>query len=336
MLDFSDKSFSEFFASELKVNIDDPKYAVNGSSKGKRLRYFLQHCDDATAVRTLAALWEHRSEYLARTASKDPVVNAETRYQGLVNRLSGNPAPKPAAAGAPATAIDRKKIEKAKSDLLQITALTPQARGYAFESFLKDLFDAPPRNSSASAASRSRAASSLAVKFISSKRNGRGNPSASPICTSFMARSSRRQRGPAASSSAIAASPMMVLLPSDEASASSAWMVSTFTRCWIASFRSPRFSSAKFAVPQKPARRSSAFVTSFHVDQGEEANGAVQRLVRFSCGEVGAHFRRVITGRAADLGTGYKRQRQSFPATTHLKNTSPEPSADWENLLLRL
>lgn len=142
VLDFSDKSFSEFFDSELKVNIDDPKYAVNGGSKGKRLRYFLQHCDDATAVRTLAALWEHRSEYLARTAGKDPVANAETRYQGLINRLSGNHAPQPAAPGAAITAIDRNKIAKTKSDLLQITALAPQARGYAFEGFLKDLFNA--------------------------------------------------------------------------------------------------------------------------------------------------------------------------------------------------
>jgi hypothetical protein len=57
VLDFSDASFADFFASEVKVNIDDPEYAANGASKGKRLRYFLQNCDDATAVRTLAALW---------------------------------------------------------------------------------------------------------------------------------------------------------------------------------------------------------------------------------------------------------------------------------------
>lgn len=96
MLDFSDPSFSDFFVSELKVNIDDPKYAVNGASKGKRLRYFLQTCDDATAVRALTALWEHRSEYLARSGATDPVANAETRYQGLINRLSGGAPPKPA------------------------------------------------------------------------------------------------------------------------------------------------------------------------------------------------------------------------------------------------
>lgn len=50
VLNFSYNSFSDFFGLELKVNIDDPKYAVNGGSKGKRLRYFLQQCDDATAV----------------------------------------------------------------------------------------------------------------------------------------------------------------------------------------------------------------------------------------------------------------------------------------------
>lgn len=83
VLDFSDTSFTDFFSSELKVNIDDPKYAANGGSKGKRLRYFLQSCDDATALRTLTALWEHRSKYLASTSDKDPVVNAEIRYQRL-------------------------------------------------------------------------------------------------------------------------------------------------------------------------------------------------------------------------------------------------------------
>jgi len=34
VLDFSDASFAEFFASELKVNIGNPKYAANGGSKG--------------------------------------------------------------------------------------------------------------------------------------------------------------------------------------------------------------------------------------------------------------------------------------------------------------
>jgi hypothetical protein len=141
VLDFSDTSFADFFASELKVDIDDPKYAVNGGSKGKRLRYFLQSCDDATAVRAIAALWEHRSEYLSRTAGADPVINAETRYQDLINRLSGG-GRSPTAKPPTTTPIDRQKLATAKAELLQVTSLSPQARGYAFEGFLKGLFDA--------------------------------------------------------------------------------------------------------------------------------------------------------------------------------------------------
>ncbi len=142
MLDFSDTRFSDFFASELRINIDDPKYATHGGSKGKRLRYFLQTCDDATAVRALEALWEHRNEYLTRSAGADPVASAEKRYQGLINRLSGGSAPSRPSASPQSVPINRAAIIKIKTDLLQVTALAPHARGYAFESFLKGLFDA--------------------------------------------------------------------------------------------------------------------------------------------------------------------------------------------------
>lgn len=47
LLDLSDL----FFATEL--DIDDPTYAVNGESKGKRVRCFLQKVDDRTARETL-------------------------------------------------------------------------------------------------------------------------------------------------------------------------------------------------------------------------------------------------------------------------------------------
>lgn len=139
VLDFSDASFAAFFASELKVNINDPKYAVNGGSKGKRLRYFLQTCDDATVVATLTALWEHRSEYLARSGEKDPVSEAQSRYEGLIARLSGRASPKPT---QPADTVDRQKIARIKTDLLQVSSQSAQARGFAFEAFLKNLFDA--------------------------------------------------------------------------------------------------------------------------------------------------------------------------------------------------
>lgn len=142
VLDFSDTSFAEFFASELKVNIDDPKYSINGGSKGKRLRYFVQSCDDATAVRALTALWEHRGEYLARSGGKDPVVNAESRYKGLITRLSGGTATQRPTSSPDPAAVDRQVIAKIKAELIRVSSLASHARGYAFEAFLKQLFDA--------------------------------------------------------------------------------------------------------------------------------------------------------------------------------------------------
>ena len=50
----------EFFARELNVDIDDPRYARNGISKGKRLPTFLTIAELETAARTLKAPWEYR------------------------------------------------------------------------------------------------------------------------------------------------------------------------------------------------------------------------------------------------------------------------------------
>jgi hypothetical protein len=142
VLDFSDSSFSEFFATELKVNIDDPKYAERGGSKGKRLRCFLQKCDDPMAIRALNALWEHRCEHLARTGQNDPVLNAEARFCAVIHRLGGEAQASPAKPARSPPKVDRAKIAKIKTDLVEVSSLSPQARGYAFEGFLKELFDA--------------------------------------------------------------------------------------------------------------------------------------------------------------------------------------------------
>src|SRR4051794_43189 len=79
VLNFSDRTFSQFFAEELNCDIDDPVYSVNGRSKGKRLRCFLQKVDVATVVRTLKALWEYREALRARSQEVETVANPEGR-----------------------------------------------------------------------------------------------------------------------------------------------------------------------------------------------------------------------------------------------------------------
>jgi hypothetical protein len=60
VLNFSDRTFAEFFENELSINIDDPKYRSNGTSKAKRLRAFLQIESEAVVAKALRALWDHR------------------------------------------------------------------------------------------------------------------------------------------------------------------------------------------------------------------------------------------------------------------------------------
>jgi hypothetical protein len=66
VLDFSDSSFSEFFAAELDVDVDGPTYAEHGGSKGKRLRCFLQKVDA-----TLRAPYRHSGSIVASGAGTD-------------------------------------------------------------------------------------------------------------------------------------------------------------------------------------------------------------------------------------------------------------------------
>ena len=60
VLNFSDRTMSEFLDDEFGVNIYDEKYRFNGSSKAKHLRAFIATEDAFTVARVLKRLWEHR------------------------------------------------------------------------------------------------------------------------------------------------------------------------------------------------------------------------------------------------------------------------------------
>jgi Restriction endonuclease len=139
VLDFSDSTFAEFFATELKINIDDPAYAKHGGSKGKRLRYFLQKEDNPTAARALTALWEYRAELLIRTRQNDPVPQAESRFKSLLTRLTEGVSTSAQSPASPRP--DPKVMAQLLAELNAVRSKPPQDRGYAFESFLKRAFD---------------------------------------------------------------------------------------------------------------------------------------------------------------------------------------------------
>ena len=77
VLDFSDRTFAIFFSQELDVDIDDPAYAKEGTSKLRRLKCYLRTVDNDAATRALKALWDYRE--LRRQGAEDRVANAHSQ-----------------------------------------------------------------------------------------------------------------------------------------------------------------------------------------------------------------------------------------------------------------
>ena len=88
VLDFTDRTFAEFFALDLQINIEDQKFQSNGTSKAKRLRAFLQQAEDAQAALALRGLWLCR-ERQGRLERPEHAAETRRQYQEIVDRLAG-------------------------------------------------------------------------------------------------------------------------------------------------------------------------------------------------------------------------------------------------------
>ena len=70
VLDFSDRTMTQFFAEEFNIDIDHPQYRDDGTSKAKHLRCFLRKEDTNTAVRALTrfgTIVRHAEHSLGKT-----------------------------------------------------------------------------------------------------------------------------------------------------------------------------------------------------------------------------------------------------------------------------
>jgi hypothetical protein len=144
VLDFSDRTFGEFFNDELNINIHDSRYSAEGNSKAKRLRYLLRTTNQPTRLRVLLALWDYRETLRWRKRADERVPGAEGEFWGLIERLGGRPAVKstPIPTAPASTGIDLSIYHSLRDRFIQLTGLEPQIRGFAFERFLRELFDA--------------------------------------------------------------------------------------------------------------------------------------------------------------------------------------------------
>lgn len=138
VLDFSNRTFTVFFTQELNVDIDDPTYAADGTSKLRRLKCYLRTVDNDAAVRTLKALWDYRE--MRRRGTEDRVSNAQGRFLQLLARISGKANDDGGA--KPKPAFETAKFQRLHDALIALSPLEPQPRGYDFEKFLTELFNA--------------------------------------------------------------------------------------------------------------------------------------------------------------------------------------------------
>lgn len=194
---------------------------MNGRSKGKRLPCFLQAAGTPTVVRTLKALWEYREAVRARVKQAETLENAEGRLLALINRLEGKPETAKPAGQAPVPAFDRPRLLQLKADLLALHQLAPQARGYAFEKLLCDIFKVyglEAREPFRLRGEQIDGSFQLLNETYLFEAKWQANKPASQICTRSTANWNRRLRGRVDYSSATADSPRTGLQPSAGAS----------------------------------------------------------------------------------------------------------------------
>ena len=138
VLDFSNRTFEDFFREVVGVPIYDTHYALGSGSKANRMRAFWQVATDDQMRALLQGILEGWDLY-----SRAPITDAaRALLQGIIRRLGGCNTAGEEPQNDSDKGIDAKASEKLTSELLRITALAPQTRGYAYEAFLKDLFSA--------------------------------------------------------------------------------------------------------------------------------------------------------------------------------------------------
>lgn len=139
VLDFSNRTFAEFFDDELGINIEDPRWESEGSSKAKRLRFFIRNSEKTVVLKTLLALWDYRSQVHKLAGPEEPIgIDIEDDFYAIIEKLGGR---RPIQKKTETTTISHSDFARLKSELIAMSQLQPIPRGFAFERFLKSLFD---------------------------------------------------------------------------------------------------------------------------------------------------------------------------------------------------
>lgn len=94
VLNFSNRTFANFFHEEFGIDIYDDRWAAQGNSKANRLRCYLLRADRRTALHTLDTFWAYReassvtAEY---PALEDSVRTAYFRWKHEIPNRANEP-----------------------------------------------------------------------------------------------------------------------------------------------------------------------------------------------------------------------------------------------------
>lgn len=138
VLAFSNRTFEEFFREVVGVQIYDSRFDLGSGSKANRMRAFWQVATDEQLRLLFSGLLEGWDIY-----SNAPMPDsARILIQQILTKLGGVSVDSNLQQEDDADALEEGISKRLISRLLEVTSLPPQKRGYEFEIFLKELFDA--------------------------------------------------------------------------------------------------------------------------------------------------------------------------------------------------
>ncbi len=139
VLNFSNRTFEEFFNEVVGIQIYDSCYELETGSKANRMRAFWKIATDEQLRLLLEGLldgWEVHSDSPIPDSAKSLIRQILDRLGGVSDVIESKQS------SETESQIDKGISERLTSRLLSLTDLPPHKRGYEFERFLKDLFDA--------------------------------------------------------------------------------------------------------------------------------------------------------------------------------------------------
>lgn len=144
VLNFSDKTFAQFFQDEVGIIIDQEKYLENGTSKANRMRTYLRSSTNKDRVATLEALWDYRDFTEEKGQYTELSQKVKNRFFKIIETLKEDitGSSKRSKTHASTKIISDSDRSSLMAKLIKTTSCEPHKRGYEFEKFLSDFFNA--------------------------------------------------------------------------------------------------------------------------------------------------------------------------------------------------